>query len=435
MNVTNTSESTELPGAATPVDRQDQQSGTDERISLRRWLWHVFARQLTWWSVTALIIAARLGRKRRPIGPEGCEIMLTGRFESDNWILAHIGPLSASRRCARLWMVSTNPVPQLSKVEAIYPRTWLIKVLGATQARLLTFMWAAIWKRPHVVGGFHLIVNGIASAIVGCAAGARSMYFCVGGPPEVRDGGVHADDHLLSRMRTADSLVEERLLKLVSSFDMVITMGTGAATFLRDKGVEGNLHVVSGGINSERFHPGTDESSIDLILAGRLAPIKRIDIFLQAVRRVADRVPTVKAVIVGDGPLREELQKLSEDLGIAENVAFAGRRDDVEHWLRSSRIFVLTSDSEGLSLSMMEAMISGLPAVVSDVGDLGDLVENGVNGYLVPRRSPQLFADCIVELLQNEQKLEKSAEAARRSAMKYATEATVQLWDRILTDI
>ena len=76
----------------------------------------------------------------------------------------------------------------------------------------------------------------------------------------------------------------------------------------------------------------------------------------------------------------------------------------------------------------------GLPAVVSDVGDLADLVENGVTGYLVPRRSPQLFAERIVELLSDEQTLRAFSQAARRSALRYETQATVRRWDRILAD-
>ena len=73
----------------------------------------------------------------------------------------------------------------------------------------------------------------------------------------------------------------------------------------------------------------------------------------------------------------------------------------------------------------------GLPAVVSDVGDLADLVEDGVNGFLVPRRSPQAFADRLVELLTDESRLTAFSKAARRSAMRYKTENTVQRWNDI----
>jgi L-malate glycosyltransferase len=423
--------------AATAADGQGVVC-LEEPISIRRRLkrrvWHILVRQITLWPLAAIRIADWIGRRQRPIGPEGCEIMLTGRFDSANWILAHLGPLAASSRCSRLWMVSTNLVPELPKVTPVYPARWLMSILGTTPARLLTFGWAAIRKRPHVVGGFYLIANGMVAAVTGRLAGAKSMYFCVGGPAEIAEGGVHSKDNISGNMETPDAVVEGRLLRIARHFDVIVTMGTKAAGFLRNRGVETEFHVVPGGIDSERFRPAEEIPPIDLILTGRLAPIKRMDVFLKAVRQVAERRPGVKAVIVGDGELRGELQQMAIDLGIEDNVSFAGRQDNVHEWLRRAKVFVLTSDSEGLSLSMMEAMMSGLPAVVSDVGDLVDLVENGVNGYLVPRRSPELFADRLVELLSDEEKLAAFSRAARRSALRYETKATIQRWDRILAD-
>ncbi len=290
-------------------------------------------------------------------------------------------------------MVSTNPVPVVPKVTPIYPRKWMVKVMGATQARLLTFAWAALCRKPDWVGGFYLVANGIVAALVARLVGARSMYFCVGGPAEVLDGGCHSKDNITGRMETPDVVVESRLLKIVGTFDTIITMGTKAVTFFREKGVHTAFHVVSGGIDPSQFQRATESPRYDLILTGRLVEIKRIDVLLQAVKIAAERVPGIKAVIVGDGPLRDSLQTLSADLHIDGHVSFLGRQDDVAAWLRRSKVFALTSDSEGLSLSMMEAMMCGLPAIVSDVGDLGDLVEDGVNGYLIPRRSPELLAE------------------------------------------
>jgi L-malate glycosyltransferase len=436
MNSSSISETGKSLHAAVPAIEERTEAPTAEAISfkrrLRRRWWHFAVRQITLLSEIAIVVAGWIGRKQRPIGPEGCEIMLTGRFDSDNWILAHLGPLSASKECSRLWMVSTNPVPDLPKVVAIYPPKWLMKVAGPTQARLLTFLWAAISKRPHYVGGFHLILNGITAAIVGRLAGARSMYFCVGGPAEVQDGGVHSEDNPFAKMETVDSIVERRLLRIVSKFNTIITMGTRAVTSFRKKGIDADFHVVSGGIDSQRFHATDGLCSIDLIVTGRLVPIKRMDVFLQAVRKIADRLPEVQAVIVGDGKLRTRLEQMASELGVEGNVTFAGHQDDVQDWLRRAKVFVLTSDSEGLSLSMMEAMMSGLPAVVSDVGDLADLVEDGVNGYLVPRRCPEVFADRLVELLSDEEKLEGFSHAARRSAMRYETQTTIQRWDDTL---
>ena len=427
---------TSLDGPA-PVGSVHAEEHMDRPISfkrrLRRWLWHVAARQLTLLCVIAVVVSGWFGRRRRRLLPgEGCEIMLTGRFDSNNWILAHLKPLAASKECSRVWMISTNPVPALPKVVAIYPPKLLIKVLGVTQARLLTFLWAAMRKRPHIVGGFNIIFNGIAAVIAGHMAGARSMYFCVGGPPEICDGGIHSVESLFTKMETADAVVESRLLRIVAESDTVITMGTKAVGFFRDKGIDTNFHVVPGGIDPIRFQPAKGDKKYDLILTGRLVSIKRIDVFLQAVQCVTKKFPDVRAVIVGDGKLRDELHSLSVDMRIERNVSFVGHHDDVESWLQKSKIFVLTSDSEGLSLSVMEAMMCGLPAVVSDVGDLSDLVEDGINGNLVPRRSPEFFTAHIVELLSDSQKLKAFSNAARQSALRYTTEATTEKWDRII---
>ncbi len=417
------------------AEGQTPPSSLSWRRRLGRCGWHFVVRQITLLSTMAVAIAGWIGRRPRPVGPEGCEIMLTGRFDSENWILAHLGPLAASSRCARLWMVSTSPVPELAKVQAIHPPRWLVRIVGATQARLLTFAWAAIRKRPHVVGGFHLIFNGMMAAIVGRLVGAKSIYFCVGGPAEVLEGGIHAENKVYGRMETRDLAVEERLIGIVAKFDKIVTMGSTAVEFYRGRGVDTDFHVVSGGIDPVRFRPSEADKPFDIILTGRLAPIKRIDVFLKAIRSVAERLPEVKAVIVGTGELHDELQALAAKLGIEQNVTFAGQQSDVDDWLRRARVFVLTSDSEGLALSMMEAMMSGLPAVVSDVGDLGDLVDNGANGYLVPRRSPGLFADRLVELLSNEQKLRELSLAARHSALRYETQATTERWDSIFANL
>lgn len=423
---------------AVPLEASREEERVSGAISLRRRLrrvfWHLVARQLTLLCVVVVVAAGWAGRRRRKLlAGEGCEIMLTGRFDSDNWILAHLGPLAASKECSRVWMVSTNLVPAIPKVVAIYPPKWMMRLVGVTPARLLVFAWAALRKRPHVVGGFHVMVNGIAAAIVGRLVGARSMYFCVGGPAEVRDGGIHSADGYFRKMETPDAVAERRLLRIVSTFDTIITMGTRAARYFRDKGVDTDFHVVSGGIDAPRFQPAEESPLYDLIWTGRLVEVKRMDVFLQAVRQVVEKLPCVKAAVVGDGMLCDELHSLSTDLGIDRNVSFVGHQNEVESWLRKSRIFVLTSDSEGLSLSLMEAMTCGLPAVVSNVGDLADLVEDGVNGYLVPRRCPEAFAARIIELLTDSRKLKAFSRAAHRSAMRYETQATTRRWDNIIS--
>jgi len=403
---------------------------------LRRWYSHVLARLLMVMHGTALAAAKGLARRpRTPADGAGHRILLTGRFFSPNWAVSHLRPLAASQACSQLVVVSTSPLPPIPKVTVIYPPCWLMRLVGATPARLLVFAWTAIHRRPYIVGGFHIIVNGLVASILALLVGARSMYFCVGGPAEYADGGLGNESSVFKEMETPDAVVERRLLKAINACDVVITMGTGAMKFLRDRGVDTRMYVVPGGIDSQRFQPHSGPTCVDLILVGRLAEIKRIDLFLEAVARVADRVPDVTGAVVGEGELKEALEQRARDLGIDQRVKFTGFQPRLSDWLRQARVFVLTSRSEGLSLALMEAMMSGLPAVVSNVGDLGDLVENGVNGYLVDQASPEAFVAPLIGLLTDRARYAEFSRAARNAALRYEMEATTQRWDAIFAQL
>ncbi len=417
---------------------QDNSPGAPLPNRPRRWTVHLFLRVMLAIHAAAVAFARRVMGPPRAVPASGRQrILLTGTFYSANWAHAHIRPLATSRRCEHLWVVTTFPLPPTPNVTAIHPPAWLLKVAGNVPARLLTFCVAAFRLRPHLLGGFHMLINGLVADLLAKMVRARAVYFCVGGPPEVIDGGIWSDNKLFTRMTVADAVVERRLVAAAGDFDLIVTMGTRAKVYFREHGASCAIHVVSGGMDQTLFAAGqpAERKQYDLILVGRLAEIKRIDVFLEALALIARERRKVRAAIVGDGELRRLLERMVEELGIAENVHFAGLQSDVGAWLRQSRIFVLTSDSEGLSLSLMEAMTAGLPAVVSDVGDLGDLVEQGRNGFLVPRRSPARFAARILELLEDERKLAAFSDAAKSSAAYHESSAVTRRWDEILDEV
>jgi glycosyltransferase involved in cell wall biosynthesis len=380
----------------------------------------------------AMRVAGLFNRSRRPVSEAGCEILLTGTFNSANWLRAHLGPLALSARCKRIRMVASSPIAPMQKVEPVYPPRWLLRALGPVPSRLLVFFWVGLRSRPHVVGGFHLLVNGLSAALLGRLTGAASYYFCVGGAAEIRDGGISSEARLFSRIQTPDPTLERQLLRAVGAFDLVVTMGQRTASFLRQRGVPAPSRVVSGGLDPKIFRVSDTTPTTDLILVARLFPIKRVDRFVHAIKHVHSRLPHVRATIVGDGPLRGSLEDLVRTFGLERHVTFAGQQHNVQQWLTQARVFALTSDSESLALSLMEAMFCGLPAVVSRVGDLEDLVEDGVNGFVVSDLTPAAFADRFLDLLTDPAKQARFSEAARRSATRYEIGTVSRLWDDIL---
>jgi L-malate glycosyltransferase len=419
-----------LSGSRRAPDRTTQHVGLGARLS------HELIRLCIHGLLTAHQMALRIGRwvrgSPRALPEEGIELLLTGTFYSENWIRAHLEPLVGARRCGRVRIVATTAMPRLEKVELIRPPRWLVRIIGAVPARLATFAWVSLRTRPHFVGGFHLLLNGLAAAVVARWAGARALYFCVGGPAELLGGGAQSENRLFERLRVPDPVVERRLIEAVGEFDLVITMGTGAVRFFRRHGIETEFHVVSGGISGSRFQTESTRPIADLIFVGRLAPIKRVDLLLRALALVRESRPGTSALVVGDGAERARLEALTRSLQLEGAVTFVGQRSDVERWLRRARIFVLPSDSEGLSLSLMEAMAAGLAPVVSHVGELGDLVEDGVTGCLVEGRTPEAFAARICELLNDPARLRSVQEAARKAAARHEMARVAETWDRVL---
>jgi L-malate glycosyltransferase len=405
------------------VTRRNRLAGAGIRLSLRT---------LVSGYLGGLRLARLLATSSREQADAGYTVLLTGTFQAENWARAHLRPLAASSCCARIWVVSTYELRPLDKVEVIHPPRWLIGLAGAAVARLATFSWLAFRRRPHVVGGFHLLFNGMAAALVGRLVGARSLYFCVGGLAEIVGGGVTAENRLFDLLPGPDPVLERRLFSVVDAFDLVVTMGTRTVRRFRERGVGRAFAMMPGGFDVEEFRPTRAPRVVDLVFVGRLAPIKRVDILLDAVAVVRQTFPDVRVEIVGDGPLRGTLEDQVRRLSLAVNVRFVGPQPDVREWLTRARVFVLTSDSEGLSLALVEAMLCGLPIVCSNVGDLPDLVEDGVNGYLVESRTPEAFARRIVALLADPERAAVFGRSARGAAERLEIRRMARAWDAIL---
>jgi glycosyltransferase involved in cell wall biosynthesis len=383
-----------------------------------------------------LAVYAMTLRRRRPRAQTGRPVraLVTMTTHSDAWARAHLQPLAAARACGGVIAVTARPLGPIAGVEWRCPPRALIRTIGEVPARLLLFLWTAVAERPDLLAGFHLQMNGLAATWAARLIGARSAYFCVGGPREVIDGGVWSENRVFARLPAPDPAIERQLLDAVRATDVVIGMGTQTVKYFEAHGLEGRCHVVAGGIDQARFHPPAAARDLDVVFVGRLVPIKRVDLLLSAVRQIAGAVPELRVAIVGDGPLRSSLETLAAEFGIAGVVTFAGQQDDVSRWLQRAKIFMLTSESEGLSLSLMEAMSCGVAPVVADVGDLGDLV-GGECGYLVSARTPEAFASPAIALLKDPDRLERVRRAAISRAAAYSAAATRARWEGILSDL
>jgi glycosyltransferase involved in cell wall biosynthesis len=134
------------------------------------------------------------------------------------------------------------------------------------------------------------------------------------------------------------------------------------------------------------------------ISVARLSPEKDFGTLLRAVALAVPQLPDLRLRIVGDGPERERLQGLSRELGVSGRVEFLGERHDVPELLAQSAFFVSSSLTEGISLTLLEAMAVGLPVVATAVGGNPEIIVDGVTGRLAPPSNPAALAEHLVSL-------------------------------------
>ena len=183
------------------------------------------------------------------------------------------------------------------------------------------------------------------------------------------------------------------------------------------------------GVDHDRFRPGSVKplallpaqfGGADGILVagtvGRLTPVKDQQTLLRAAALLREYQPELAArlrlILVGDGPLRCDLESLSRQLGLENVVWMAGDRQDVPDLLRLMDVFVLPSLGEGISNTVLEAMASGLPVVATAVGGNLELVEDGVNGALVPASDPGSLCAALAGLLVDDERRVRCGKAA-----------------------
>jgi L-malate glycosyltransferase len=214
-----------------------------------------------------------------------------------------------------------------------------------------------------------------------------------------------------SHRQLGDLLGPSRFAVQIAAFrlcDRVVCNSRAAGQILVKRGLPARkVIVIPNGLPNEAFAPTPPSFPREscVLRVGMIArmnnPVKNYPGLLHAAARLVPRFPTLEFLLVGDGPLRPELEKMSRNLGLDRKVRFLGDRQDVPAVLASLDISVLPSFSESSSNSVLESMAAGLPVVASRVGGNNELVRDGQTGYLVPPNDEIALADALERLLSD----------------------------------
>ncbi len=163
------------------------------------------------------------------------------------------------------------------------------------------------------------------------------------------------------------------------------------------------------------------KSDFNLLFVGRLEPVKNHTLLLTAFREALSSMPNLRLWMVGDGSEREKLTRLTAELGISSEVTFWGQQLDVAPFFSAADVFVMSSKSEGLPISLLQAFSLGIPAIVTDVGGMAEVVRLAQAGLAVSATDPAAMAGAILRMASNSGEREKLAINAQHAFRSYFT--------------
>jgi teichuronic acid biosynthesis glycosyltransferase TuaC len=245
--------------------------------------------------------------------------------------------------------------------------------------------------RPDVIHVPWLNPEGVA----GCLLGERYSIPCV-----VQAQGSDVN-HYLRRYPDRKIFIRDIQKAAAVSFVSQALKDTAISLGLKHR----NQPVIYNGIDVDTFKPATELRSKKIktiVTIAKMNPVKNLDLLIKAFSRLPSNVQdNTELVLVGDGPCRQDLEKLARDLKIESKVRFAGyaAHDNVAAYLQKADVFCLTSLSEGLPVAVLEAMACGLPVVATKVGGVPEAVIEGITGLLVESNNLDAYTNALQSAL------------------------------------
>ena len=344
-------------------------------------------------------------------------ILVTGTFHNPNWFFAHILPLSMSG-AGQVILVCDEKVADVEGVTYECPPVWMSRLFSRALAKLIWTLRCGFKYRPDLYMGYHIFPAAITALIAGRLFNRPACYQDTSGPLELKGGGWAAENPLLVALGKPSAWIEKLVFAVVRQFDLVVVRGKSARDFIRDAGYDREIAIITGSVDDEVDIKSLQEREFDLVFVGRLTEYKRPDQFIDLIVSLKGQFPDIRAAMIGDGPERSALEELASISGVSENIRFFGKISNVSNIVSKSKVFVLTSRWEGLSIAMIEAMSVGTVAVVVDVGDLKDLVDHGKNGFVVDQDQQVKMVEYVSGLLNDPETWGQFSVAANKDALQ-----------------
>lgn len=194
-----------------------------------------------------------------------------------------------------------------------------------------------------------------------------------------------------------------------------------------------DIKVIPNGFDEKRFRPIAHENEVtQLISVCRLVPAKGLDVLLKACARLKEKGHPFVLHIIGDGPIREELEEMAKNLGLYNDIIFYGYMLHPEEFIPFFDVFVLPSRAEAFGSVFAEAALCQLALVGTDVGGISEQIDNGVNGLLVPVEDDAALADALeTVIIDPDYRYQLAREASEKAKHDYSLQRVIAQLNKV----
>jgi len=276
--------------------------------------------------------------------------------------------------------------------------------------------------KTKLVISYYLVPHGIIGYYVSKIIGAK---FCIS---IIGDLLYHLNSRFLGGF----------YLRILKNSDFITVTGVKSRKILIEKGVNKNrIFILPNVINMDEYScDSTVDKEYDISFIGRLTYVKRLDIFFRVIFEVVKEIPGLKIAMIGEGEDLEKCKSRVKELSLDNNVLFLGFRKDINQLINKSKILLLTSESEGMPSVIIEAMACGVPVISSDVGDIGDIIEDGQNGFLIDKYGDvNSYKDKILKILLDKKVYKKISDESLKVRGIHSVENASKVWKEIFSKV
>ena len=282
-------------------------------------------------------------------------------------------------------------------------------------------------KEYHVgiVISYLLLPHGYIAWIVTRMTGAKWIHAIIAGHREIWMNG---------------KIIRSVNLCLLKDASAIDVMGLSTYQYLADNGINAEkIAIIPNAIDGRLFgNTNHNAYKYDILYASRIDENKNVPLLIKAIGRLSGKYPDLKVCVAGDGNKLESVKALTNELKLNYQITFLGHvdHDHIKELYDVSKIFVLTSRGEGVPMALLEAMFCGMACVSTNVGEIGSIIDDGVNGFLLPNtEDDKILANKLDKLLSDINLCQEFGNRAAKIKETYSFDHVTALWANTLKSV